>query len=608
MLTAHAAKSLPQPVDFVQPDGTVITVIPCGDEHFNWYVTTDNVVVVASGNAFYVATVSEEGELAASSLLIHNANERHADEQAFIESQDKTAISKCIGMKRANANRRNEPLGDHDPAYFSHYGKPNILVVLAEFADNHFTVDDPIKTFTQYFNAEYSHEDYGHREDLNFGSVKQYFKDISNGTFEPQFHVVGPVKLSNNMSYYGGSNPSSPNDEKRAQLAADAGKAAKDMGLVDVSDPMFDNDGDGRLDLVIVIYAGYGQNTGGEASTVWAAGGSTSLTIDDVQMQWYCVSCELFRNENYWSSRGLQPQVNGVGVICHEFSHDMGLPDFYPTTSSAYADNQEMEYWDVMDGGLYVGNGYSPTPYSAWESEVMGWGSIETLEHATGNLQLTNVFEGGKAYRFLNDEDAREYIVLENRQNTGWNAKQLGHGLLVYHVKYPQTEVNLSDRPNNILGEPGMAVIPADKCLASSYLIGKETSWGTGEKKNEDGEVISTHIATSYDYQMSHFGDSFPGSNGIDALTFDGDFPNFKWRSGEAKINKSLTNIVEDETTGIVTLDFNVEGEDAINMPEQQAGAAHSGTFTIDGRRITLGKQQLKKGVYIVDGRKMVVR
>lgn len=54
--------------------------------------------------------------------------------------------------------------------------------------------------------------------------------------------------------------------------------------------------------------------------------------------------------------------ISGIGVTVHELSHAMGLPDFYPLNASSYLDDQEMEFWDLMDGGEYAGNGYCPHP------------------------------------------------------------------------------------------------------------------------------------------------------------------------------------------------------------------------------------------------------
>lgn len=127
-------------------------------------------------------------------------------------------------------------------------------------------------------------------------------------------------------------------------------------------------------------------------------------------------------NEVFDTKEGTVPCIAGVGVTCHELSHALGLPDFYPTSASAQVDNQEMEYWDLMDGGEYGDNGFYPTAYTAWEKKQMGWPVVIT--ELDGDQQVTianSTEEGGTAYKITNPDNSNEYFMLESIQRKGWS-------------------------------------------------------------------------------------------------------------------------------------------------------------------------------------------
>ena len=596
---ANAAKAINEPFVVNQPDGTQLTVVLRGDEYFHWYATTDGILLYPTGQQFVVAEVNTDGTLSPTLLTAHDRQLRTAAETTVARCQSRDLFYKQADEQLRQNARRREPIGSG--TYFPHTGKPKAVVILTEFTDVKFTVKDPKKTFDQLFNSMETQQDYGNGEQRNHGSLRRYFSDMSFGAFEPEFEIVGPVTVPNEMKYYGGSKATSANDERPQDLVNHA--IAQIDGQVDFSLPEYDANGDGKIDLVYIVYAGYGQNSGGPAESVWARAGSISGSVDGKSLSRYCMTCELNRNEAYWTSRSMAPQVNGVGVSCHEFSHTMGLPDLYPTTTTARVDNQEMEYWDLMDGGEYVNNGYRPTAYTAWEREAMGWMSIETLNTTRIGIQIEPVLNGGKAYRIENPENSRDYLILENIQNNSWNGSIPGHGLLVYHVNYPSATVNMSDNPNNTPNRPSVAVVPADGILASSYLIGEETSWGTGTKTDSDGNIISDHIATSLDYHNSHYGDPFPGSANVTSLTTDLSLPNFRWYSETTEIGCALYRIAADTETGVVTFDYSHNGMSA--TPGIMAPADNdTHTYTLDGRRIT---GSLPRGIYVVGDRKVAV-
>ena len=467
-------------------------------------------------------------------------------------------------------------------SYLQHTGSPRILTILAAFQDVGFTVKDPVKAFDQYLNGN-KQEDLGNMNHMNVASVRQYFNTCSYGNFTPQFDVVGPLTLPQNMAYYGGKN-NTGSDDRFSDFCRDALELAKDI----VSDwSTYDNDKDDRIELVCVIFAGYGQNQGGADSTIWAKASYQNIKVNDTQRISRFNCCpELFHPQ-------YPDYINGTGVFIHEFSHCMGLPDLYATTSTAYVNNQGMETFSIMDYGLYNRNGFAPCPYNAWEQEVMGWTKIEELKPTADSQQqvsdLLPLIEGGKAYKLVNADNDRDYIVMENIQKRGLNTYSAAHGLLVYHVDYPYNTVNMTDAPNSNPGHPGVAVVPANGTLISSYLRGKGKKYTNEEWK----ESLSSSV--------------FPGPENVTALTDQMQLPNYCfWNSSKAKeTNYMLNSISENEGTGTVSFIVASDNPSSIDDVRWLKPDDSHVVYDLQGRRI---QGCLKAGIYIVDGKKIYVK
>ena len=477
--------------------------------------------------------------------------------------------------------------------YLQHSGSPRVLTILAAFQDVGFTVNDPVKAFDQYLNAD-KQENLGNMNQLNSASVRQYFETCSHKKFSPQFDVVGPITLPQKMAYYGGKNKTG-SDDKFSDFCRDAMELANDV----VSDwSIYDNDKDGRVELVCVIFAGYGQNQGGADSTIWAKASYQNIKLNDaLRISRFNCCSELFNPSKGVSSNGkpydYSKFINGTGVFIHEFSHCMGLPDLYATRSSGYVNNQGMESFSIMDYGLYNYNSFCPCPYTAWEQEVMGWTEMEDVrsmmvDDSCQIADMTPLIEGGKAYKLVNSNNDCDFIVMENVQKRGLNQYGEAHGLMVYHVDYPYTTVNMTDSPNNNPGHPSVAVVPAGGRLINCYLRG-------------DGKTY-----TRQEWQESLQSATFPGSKNVTSLTDQMQLPNYCfWDSSKAKdVGFMLSNITENSEFG--TVSFKIASNDAtgINVIRSKMADVRGDVYNLAGQRVV----QPAKGLYIVNGRKVVVR
>ena len=574
---ASKANSLPAVVP--QPDGTMLTVLLQGDENISWYTTTDGMLLVKRGNGYYVAQVKADGSLAASSLLAHGPAMRGTEETNMMLLQDKAKFakysSKLLGQpgelpvtEWTNGVTRKMKIRD-DSTLFPHMGSPKALVILVEFTDTTFTLPDPKASFNDYLNNETGNiVDRGHGENRNAKGVKGYFKDMSFGQFTPKFDVVGPVKLSHPLRYYGAGN------DNMSRLIPDACSAVNDS--VDFS--QYDSNGDGYVDLVYVIYAGHSESEAGNSTDdIWPKSGYSDFgTFDGKKVYRYGVNNELNGRET--SKNKL---INGIGLFCHEFSHTMGLPDIYATSGAPgyNKDNFGMEFWDLMDGGEYVHSGRFPTAYTSWEREVMGWMNVDTLTD-TAHVVLRTIDSKGDSARsckIVNPSVKNEAIYLQNIQNKGWNYYLPGHGLLVYRVSYASDDVNFADNPNNG-SRPRIVCIPADGKLGAIADYADDS--------------------TPDNYYADMAGDTYPGTSNVSSIA------SFTMYSGDA-LDRPILNIKEDGT--LVSFDYlGKKIPSAINSVMVKDKATDR-IFSLNGMLMGTDKTRLPKGIYIINGKKIVL-
>ncbi|WP_455253184.1 M6 family metalloprotease domain-containing protein [Prevotella melaninogenica] len=587
-LTTWAAKAESIPVQVRQADGSVITVILCGDEHINWYTTLDGVLLVqGADNNYYIGKVEKSGNLIATQQLAHEALTRSQAERNLIAKQDKDKFFAYVNKiaEESENTYDNSPLtrgpivdsGYGGVPYFPHTGSPKALVILAEFQDTTFTIQDTKKVFTNYLMNEDHFTDTRYGQNQNYKGVRGYFKDCSYGQFTPIFDVVGPIKLPKKHAIYGAGN------DRMDLLLADACAAVDD--LVDFA--KYDANNDGIVDLVYIIYAGHSANYhDNKVSNIWPKSGTITISnkFDGKSIRRYGVSNELNGSEKTSKNN---KKINGIGLFCHEFSHTLGLPDIYAIDKKAKdQDDQGMEFWDLMDGGPSVSNGTIPPSYLAWEREVMGWMNIDELKNNSTINNLKTIDNGGKAYKIVNPNNSNEYIVLQSMQkgawNQGWGDGTYGKGLLAYRVSYKSDKVNVFDYPNNVKGKPRVIPIPADgKILAAANAKG----------------LNMRERFTAFTKQLN--GDPYPynGLDKIDEFTmYDGTI--LKW---------SISDIIENDAERQVSFKFKNNEPTAIqSLSIVERSISDNRIYTLDGRYVGTDASILPHGIYIQNNKKFV--
>lgn len=418
-----------------QPDGTTIQVRLIGDEfHHYWQDQAGNVVKCDSLGYWRV-----------------------------VESQPTPATIK--------ARRQASPMLQSRPQ--KAVGAPNLaprgLVILVNFKDTKFNASNTQVAMNDLMNSSsYTHNG-------ATGSVRQFFSDQSGGQYKPDFDVIGPVTLANTVAHYG-ANDSEGNDVLPGDMVVEACSIANASYGVDFT--RYDNDNDGYVDFVYIIYAGKGEADGGAANTIWPHSWDVYSTAvlgyaSFNKSQYYArATFDGKRVLNYACSGEIDGQTGaraGIGTIVHEYSHVIGLPDLYDID---YGQNYENKAtpgaWHVMDGGSYNNDGNTPPNYSIYDKYFLGWKTPTNLGATAKNLSLKAAgTDGYNAYQITTSGNSllaatstTTAYYIENRQQSGWDAHVPGHGLVIWKLMYDPTAWN-NNGPNATPGTIRYAVVSA---------------------------------------------------------------------------------------------------------------------------------------------------
>lgn len=419
----------PTPVKVQQPDGSSVTLVLHGDEWLHFNTTEDGYTVVKNNDGYYVYALLEEGQLKATQVVAHDAKDRQSEEVAFLAEITKyqvPAMSEENRQKMTEGNHRRQVKLNATRRNAKHaYDNFRGLVILVEFNDMKFSRDD----YKEIMNDMINKKDYtGYDNEQFTGSMRDYFYDNSNGKFDPQFDIAGPYTV--NYSQYDG------NDKARTIM-----EAAVDSADVDVNFKNYDCDGDGTVDVIYFIFAGYASNFSGNDKRliwphktalinyyVWDGHQFGKIVKDDVNLGACACSTEMYG----WVNNPSTLKINGIGTICHEFSHVLGLPDFYVTD---YSHNNHPGDWSVMAGGNDNNYGRDPVGYSLYERWAVGFCEEPETINTVSDYTLPPLFQDQKGYR-INTPNENEFFLLENRQKDlfKWDKYLPGSGMLVFRV------------------------------------------------------------------------------------------------------------------------------------------------------------------------------
>lgn len=522
---SYAVPACPFPEKIQQPDGSSITVCLHGDEFTHYTTTADGYTIVKNSAGYYVYAQQQAGQLVPSAVVARDESARTATDKVFLQSIQKNIVpvetATGASLRATTKSMTAHPL-------LHNYGKYDMsnfrgLIILVEFTDCSFSRSDMKQLMDSMVNKKgfdgFMSTSLIPEKIRYTGSVRDYYYENSMGQFDPKFDIVGPVKV-NYSQYYANSSTNG------RTLAVAAAKAVNDS--VDFS--IYDRDGDKKVDMIFFVYAGYGANfSGNDSRLIWPhASTITGTSLDGVQLGRYACSTEMYGKTG-------SNTIDGIGTICHEFSHVLGLPDEYDTDyASSGGTSIHPAKWTIMASGSYLNQSRTPAGYTLYERYALGFAKPQVI-NAAGEYTLPPLNTSNQGYR-IDTQIKNEFFLIDNRQKSRWDAYLPGHGMTVFRVD--STNVDIWE-------DNDINVNPSHNYLQLVRANPKYNSSGT------------TTTVTDSD------GDPFPGSGEVTSIT-NATTPNLKSWTGSS--SPFLIKDIKEGADSIIT--FTIEAEDIPSMAE----------------------------------------
>lgn len=429
-ITLTAGPAYPGLVEMKQPDGSSISLFLRGDEKVRWMESEDGYSLMYDKQKAIVYAISdEEGNMIPSSIMAKNISLRSISDNNFLSKIPKNLYysSPQINTLRSIWEAIPNTTGLDSNNLRAVTGKIKPIVALVDFPNNKLVKKK--EDFEILFNQA------GYKESGAVGSVRDYYLENSYGKMDLEFTVVGPYTLSKNLEYYG-ENGSDKNDipERVHQLAKEAADFAFSDPNIKKNISSYDSDKDGIIDGFYIIFAGYGEDSGGAANTIWSHSSAIStLTFEGKKLDKYSCSPEL--RGNFGNS------ITNIGVVCHELCHTFGAPDFYDTDgagSGGYFPGTGS--WDLLCSGNWNNNGITPAHINMYQKIKFGWVSPKKLDKPETITNMPNSAENAVAYT-IDTATPGEYFVLENRQQIRFDKNIPGTGLIIYRISITDYDI-----------------------------------------------------------------------------------------------------------------------------------------------------------------------
>lgn len=429
----HISTLNPFPQTIRIDDKGSVDLVCKGDHSLSWLETTDGYPVFQVGDHFEYAVMRKD-VWASSGIRLQSGS---FQEKAFLKTRPVNFIPDLSHLKSAMAI---STVGGV-PAI----GDVRLPVICIEFSDmkHQRTKED----MADMFNKD------GYKGNISF---REYFASASHDKLKLSFDVFGWYDMGASYKEY--------SDEKGMALSGYVvQRAIREAANNGADFSKYDNDKDGDVDAVVVIYAGLGAEEIGDKQYIWAHSWSlqetiqSSLNFNGVKLNDYTIGCEMRRNGDA-----------GIGMKCHELGHALGLPDLYDGTGKSSG----LGHWCMMSAGPWL-NEVRPANFSAWCRVKLGWDLPKVVsQNSFGSYQLAASAVAENEIFRINTTRNDEYYLVENRQKNGNDTKLPGSGMALYHIngsKLDSGSGNNDDRDN-----PAIRLTEADFSKSMGLYNGKD--------------------------------------------------------------------------------------------------------------------------------------
>ncbi|MBI3013442.1 MAG: M6 family metalloprotease domain-containing protein [Elusimicrobia bacterium] len=278
--------------------------------------------------------------------------------------------------------------------------------------------------------------------------------------------------------------------------------------------------------------------------------------------------------------------IDPLGVICHEYGHQLGLPDLYNTGTSP--SSNVVGVWSLMDYGIYLGDpvGSKPAHMDPWSKQFLGFSSPQTIsftQELSTSITQSETTRNGFFRIPIPASDVggeNEYFMLEYRRTGGasYDTALPGQGLLIWHVDDSIASNSTRLNANNINADStrkGVELVEADSSDPSTNQGDAGDPWpGTANNSHFQSPKSNAYNGKDSGVEVSNI--SSPGSSSISLLL---------------KTPFNNPAIVRNTTPGSVVITGGVQGYANPNLGEgtlfgirpSQSGAVTLKIYTLNG-------------------------
>lgn len=254
----------------------------------------------------------------------------------------------------------------------------------------------------------------------------------------------------------------------------------------------------GIFDAVIVVHAGNGNETTSANGDIWSIFYSEDNVISGAGAG--------FSEGDVVPDTQASGITSPLGVMCHEFGHELGLPDLYNTGSAG--GTSVVGDWEIMDSGPFTGLGANPSHMGAWDKIYLGWTTPQVVP-ARGSPSLkyveTNV---DNIVKLPVAGSSSEYFLMEYRSRSSgaiFDKNIPGDGLLIWHIDDSITSTrglyvsdqSIANTVNTGIPHYGVSIVSADGIAIS------DGNRGSSGNPFNSGESFFTPKSDTFGGQVS---------------------------------------------------------------------------------------------------------
>ncbi len=304
-----------------------------------------------------------------------------------------------------------------------------------------------------------------------FQQVRDYYLENSYGALQATFTVTAAVyTLPGNEAFYGA--------DCGTDIACNTSNLFSAATSAAAGDVTFTN-----FDHLIIYHAGQGQESDpSNTDLVWSVYMDENRTAGGKTFTGYPIVPET-------EGPGLSPH----GVACHEYGHQLGLPDLYDTGAQI----STLGKWDVMD--YPYGATPADTPhFGAWSKFYLGFSSPVP---STGTVVLAPAETSPNAVR-LPHPGANESFLMEYRLRSAGTfdkSAAVAAGMALWHIDEDLVLGGGSAMLNNVVNAPGSGgngtghrgvdVVEADGIQSVGTDYGNNDLFGNGDVAGTDRTI-----------------------------------------------------------------------------------------------------------------------